>query len=56
MSKKAFVRAELLKRHYNDPLSGHFGVRKTFELISRKYFQKSMKADIKEYIKIYDIY
>ena len=56
MSKKTSVRAELLKRYYNDPLSRHFGVGKIFKLINRKYFWKSIKADIKEYIKIYDIY
>ena len=55
MPEEASVRAELLKRYYNDPLSGHFGVGKTFELISRKYFWKSMKADVKEYVEICDI-
>ena len=55
MSEKASVRAELLKRHYNDLLSRYFGVGKTFELIGRKYFWESMKADVKEYVEICDI-
>ena len=53
--EEASVRVELLKRYYDDLLSEHFGVGKIFELISRKYFWKSMKADVKEYIKICDI-
>ena len=53
--EEALVREELLKRYYNNPLAGYFGVDKTFELISRKYFWKSIKADIKEYMDSYDI-
>ena len=53
--EEASVREELLKRHHDDPLAGHFGVEKTSELIGRKYFWKSMKADIKEYVDSCDI-
>ena len=53
--EEASVRAELLKRHHDDPLAGHFGVEKTTELMCRKYFWKSMKADIKEYVNTCDI-
>ena len=52
---EASVRQELLKRHHDDPLAGHFGVAKTTELMSRKYFWESMKADIKEYVDTCDV-
>ena len=32
------VRLELINRHYDDPLTGYFGVNKTKELIGRKYY------------------
>ena len=32
------VRAELLKRHHDDVLAGHFGVERTLELVGRKYY------------------
>ena len=53
--EEASVRAELLKRHHDDPLAGHFGVEKTTELIGRKYFWQNMKGDIKEYVNTCDI-
>ena len=30
--------SEVISRHYNDPLAGHFGIDKTRELIGRKYY------------------
>ncbi len=32
------IRLELISRHHNDPLEGHFGIEKTCELIARKYY------------------
>ena len=32
------IRTELISRHHNDPLAGHFGIEKTRELIAQKYF------------------
>ncbi len=32
------IRSELINRHHNNPLVGHFGIEKTFELIARKYY------------------
>ncbi len=31
------IRLELISKHHNDPLAGHFGIEKTRELIVRKY-------------------
>ena len=36
--EEASVREELLRRHHDDPLARHFGVDKTSELMSRKYY------------------
>lgn len=32
------LRATIIEQHHDDPLAGHFGARKTLELISRKYY------------------
>ncbi len=32
------LRADLLKKNHDDLLQGHFGVEKTLELLSRKYY------------------
>ncbi len=32
-----FIRSELISRHHNDPLAGHFGIKKTRKQIARKY-------------------
>ena len=32
------IRTELISRHHDDPLAGHFGIEKTRELLFRKYY------------------
>ena len=32
------IRTELISRHHDDPLAGHFGIEKTRELVARKYY------------------
>ena len=32
------IQIELINRHYNNLLEGHFGIKKTFELLARKYY------------------
>ena len=32
------IRTELISRHHDDLLAGHFGIEKTRELIARKYY------------------
>ena len=46
----AALRRELLRIHHDDPLSGHFGHRRTLELLSRHYYWKSMQEDVKNYV------
>lgn len=44
-----------MNKYYNDPLTSHFRIKKTKELISRKYHWPSLKKDIEAYIKNRDI-
>jgi hypothetical protein len=37
VSEKKFLRIELLKRHHDDILTNYFDVKKTIELLSKKY-------------------
>ena len=32
------IRIELISRYHNDPLAGHFGIKKTQEFVARKYY------------------
>ena len=45
------VRAEILRICHDDLLAGHFGFKKTLELIQRKYYWPKMNKDIKEYVR-----
>ncbi len=49
------LRADLLERNHDDCLAGYFGVQKTLELLSRKYYWPKMRADIEKYLQGYDI-
>ena len=45
------IRTELISRHHDDPLAGHFGIDKTRELIGRKYYRPSLRKDVEAYVK-----
>ena len=49
------LRTDLLERNHDDPLAGHFGVERTLELLSRKYYWPKMRADIEKYVQGCDI-
>ena len=49
------IRSEVISRHHNDPLVGHFGIDKTRELVGRKYYWPSLRKDIKNYVKRCDV-
>ena len=40
------IKIELISRHRNDPLAGHFGIDKTKELIGRKFYWPNIRKDI----------
>ncbi len=54
--EKEFLRIELLKRHHDDILTDHFDVKKTIELLNKKYHWSKMIKYVKFYIKTCDIY
>ena len=49
------IRTELISRHHNDSLAGHFGIDKTRELVGRKYYWPSLRKDVKDYVRGCDI-
>ncbi len=49
------IRSELISRHNDDPLAGHFGIEKTRKLIVRKYYWPTLRRDIYTYVKGCDV-
>ena len=46
---KPELRLFVIRSHHDDPLAGHFGSKKTLELITRSYFWPGISADIDRY-------
>ncbi len=44
------IRMKLISRHHNNTLVGHFGIKKTWELIARKYYWPTLRTDVEFYI------
>jgi hypothetical protein len=42
---------ELMQLYHDDPLAGHWGVTKTFELLQRKFKWQNMRQDVELYVK-----
>ena len=40
------IETELISRHHDDPLAGHFGIEKTCELVAQRYYWLTLRADI----------
>ncbi len=49
------IRSELISRHHNKPLAGHFGIEKTCMLIARKYYWPTLRRDVEAYVKGCDV-
>ena len=49
-------RQELLAKHHDDPLSGHFCYERTLEILRRYYNWPGLAKEIRKYIEICDIY
>ncbi len=45
------IRSKLIRRHHNDPFTGHFGIEENQELIARKHYWPTLRQDIEAYIK-----
>ena len=49
------IKTKLISRQHNDPLVGHFGIEKTWELVARKYYWLTLRHNIETYIKGCDV-
>ena len=49
------IRTELISRHHDDSLAGHFGIKKTRELLSRKYYWPTLRRDVDDYVRGCDV-
>ena len=45
------IRRELISRHHNDSLAGHFGIEKIQELLSQKYYWPTLCHDVEDYVR-----
>jgi hypothetical protein len=45
------LRAEVIMTNHDLPWAGHYGVRRTLDLVARKYFWPGMRRDVIQYIK-----
>ncbi len=45
------VRTEILTTHHDSMLAGHFGVKKTYDLVFRYFFWPELRNDVETYIK-----
>ena len=49
------IRTELISRHYDDLLAGHFSIKKTRELVARKYYWETLRHDVEVYVRGCDV-
>ena len=49
------IQTEVINRHHNDPLAGHFSIQKTREVLAREYFWPSLRHDVEAYVKGCDV-
>ncbi len=45
------IHSELISKHHNNLLAGHFDIKKTQELIVKKYYWPTLQKDVKAYVK-----
>ena len=46
---------ELISRHHDNPLAGHFGIKKTRELLVKKYYWPIFRHNVEVYVKGCDV-
>ena len=46
---------ELISRHHDDLLAGHFGIEKTCKLLAKKYYWPTLRHNVKAYVKGCDV-
>lgn len=45
------IQTELISKYFDNPLAGHFGIKKTQEMITQKCYWLMLRVNIKSYIK-----
>ena len=53
VSEKIWIK--LISRYYNNPLTGHFDIKKTCKLLAHKFYWQTFHHDIKAYVKCCDV-
>lgn len=48
--------SKIISRQHDDPLVGHFGIKKMRNLVARKYFWPTIYQAVEAYVKDYDVY
>jgi hypothetical protein len=48
------IKLEVMLTCHDDPLAGHFGIQKTFELVSQNFYWDGMRSFIKKYVQTCD--
>ena len=49
------LRTDILKKYHDSPSSGHLGIKRTEELITRNYWWPELHKDVKDYVKSCEI-
>ena len=49
------IQTELISRHHDNPLAGHFGIEKTCKLLAQKYYWPTLRHDVEAYMKGCDV-
>ena len=49
------IQTELISRHHDNLLAGHFSIKKTCELLAQKYFWPSLRHDVEAYVRGCDV-
>ena len=50
------LQTELISKHHNNSLAGHFGIEKILKLVAQKYYWPTLRHDVNDYVKGCDIY
>ena len=50
------IQIELIRRHHNNLLDGHFGIKKTHKFLVQKYFWPTLKYDVEACVKGCNVY
>ena len=50
------IQTKLISKYHNNLLAGHFGIKKTHELVAQKYYWILLCHNVKDYVKRCDVY